>query len=113
MEQNKQSKEEIRDRYRKIAKDCFWEYHFSAEDIEHIFKNTEKREKQFLFEKILLNSHELLNDMKLFNQQDLQIMLNKYIIPPFNKEYIHRRKNIVDYYFFNKPLEINELKWSA
>jgi len=106
-------KNEIIDRYNKIAKDCFWEYHFSAEEIEQLFKYSDKREKQFLFEKILLNSQELLKDMELFNKEDLQMILKEYIIPPFNKEYTQRRKNIIEYYFFNIPLEINELKWIA
>jgi len=106
-------KNEIIDRYNKIAKDCFWEYHFSAEEIGQLFKSSDKREKQFLFEKILLNSHELLKDMELFDKEDLQMMLKAYAIPQFNKEYTQRRKNIIEYYFFNKPLEINELKWSA
>ncbi len=106
-------KNEIIDRYNKIAKDCFWEYHFSSEEIEQLFKYSDKREKQFLFEKILLNSQELLKDMELFDREDLQMMLEEYVIPQFNKEYTQRRKNIIEYYFFNMPLEINELKWIA
>jgi len=40
-------KNETIDRYSKIAKDCFWEYHFSAEEIGQLFKSNNKREKQF------------------------------------------------------------------
>ncbi len=101
------------DGYAKIAKECFWEYHFSAEEIEKIFKSNDKRKKQFIFEKILLNSHEPFKDMALFDKEDLQKMLESYVPPAFNREYIQRRKNIIEYYFFNTPLEINELKWSA
>ncbi len=101
------------DRYVKIARECFWEYHFSAEEIRKLFKSRDEREKQFIFEKILLNSHELFRDMALFDNEDLQNMLESYVPPAFNKEYIQRRKNIIEYYFFNSPLEINELKWSA
>lgn len=100
-------------RYGKIAKDCFWEYHFSAEEIGKLFKSSDKREKQFLFEKILLNSHELFKDMALFDKQDLELMLEAYTVPGFNKEYIYRRKNSVEYYLLDKPLTINELKWTA
>ncbi|MEA3419310.1 MAG: hypothetical protein U9Q90_07905 [Campylobacterota bacterium] len=101
------------DRYNKIAKDCFWEYHFSAEEIRQLFKSDDQREKQFLFEKILLNSRELFKDMELFDRQDLEMMLENYIVPGFNKEYIYRRKNSVEYYFLDKPLMIDELKWTA
>ena len=100
-------------RYNKIVKECFWEYHFSAEEIGQLFKSSDKREKQFLFEKILLNSHELFQDMALFDKQDLEVMLEAYVVPRFNKEYIYRRKNSVEYYFLDKPLMIDELKWTA
>ena len=106
-------KNEILDRYNRIVKDCFWEYHFSTKDIEHLFKSAKQREKQFLFEKILLNSHEFLRDMELFDRKDLEVMIENYIVPRFNKEYIYRRKNSIEYYFFNKPLMIDELKWRA
>ena len=96
-----------------ILKDCFWEYHFSAEEIGQFFKSSDKREKQFLFEKILLNSHELFKDMALFSRKDLEIMLESYVVPRFNKEYIYRRKNSVEYYLLDKPLMIDELKWTA
>ena len=106
-------KNKIIDRYSKIAKECFWEYHFSAEEIERLLKSSDQREKQFIFEKILLNSHEPFNDMALFDKEDLQKMLESYALPAFNRQYIQRRKNIMEYYFFNTPLEINELKWST
>ncbi len=106
-------KNETIDRYNKIAKECFWEYHFSAEEIGQLFKSSDKREKQFLFEKILLNSCELFQDMALFDKQDLEVMLEAYVVPRFNKEYIYRRKNSVEYYFLDKPLMIDELKWTA
>ncbi len=101
------------DRYAKIANECFWEYHFSAEEIGRLFKSSDQGEKQFIFEKILLNSHEPFKDMALFDKEDLRKMLESYVPPAFNGEYIQRRKNIIEYYFFNTPLEIDELKWSA
>lgn len=106
-------KNETIDKYNKIAKDCFWEYHFSVEEIGQLFMSSDKREKQFLFEKILLNSHDLFKDMALFDKQDLEVMLEAYVVPRFNKEYIYRRKNSVEYYFLDKPLMIDELKWIA
>ena len=106
-------KNETINRYAKIAKECFWEYHFSAEEIGRLLKSSDQWEKQFIFEKILLNSHEPFKDMALFDKEDLKKMLESYVPPVFNREYMQRRKNIIEYYFFNAPLEINELKWSA
>lgn len=66
-----------------------------------------------LFEKILLNSTALFKDMKIFNKKELAILIENYKLPKFNEEYIFRRKNMVEVYFFDKPLLINELKWVA
>ena len=93
---------ETTDRYSKIVKDCFWAYHFSTEEIE-----------QFLFEKFLLNSTELFNAMKCFDKDDLKSMLEHYVVPPFNRDYIYRRKNSLEYYYLDKLLMIDELKWIA
>jgi len=41
------------DRYSKIAKDCFWEYHFSAEEIEQLFKSSDKRD--FAYTQLRIN----------------------------------------------------------
>ena len=100
-------------KYARIAQECFWEYHFSAEEIGKLFASSDKREKQFLFEKILLNSSELFSDMALFDKQELAMMLEGYVVPRFNETYVHRRKNSVEYYLLDKPLMIDELKWIA
>jgi len=66
-----------------------------------------------LFEKILLNSTSLFNDLKIFDIKDIEIYLEEYKIPRFNSEYAFRIKNLAEVYFFNKPLLIDELKWVA
>ncbi len=102
----------IEDRkYDGLLKDCFWEYTFTPEDIIRMLSSGTIQEKQFLFEKILLNSTELLNDMALFNKDDLRILIEEYVVPRFNADYSKRRKNILEYYFFDLPLEIEELQW--
>ena len=67
----------------------------------------------FLFAKILENAKELLKSMKIFDQKDLEVLIDTYRLPAFNREYMARRLNIVEYYFLGKPLTINELKWVA
>ena len=66
-----------------------------------------------LFEKILLNSTSLFNDLKIFDIKDIEIYLEEYKIPRFNSEYAFRIKNLAEVYFLNKPLLIDELKWVA
>ena len=99
--------------YDRLNKECFWEYSFSIDDIDRLFVDGSTSEKSFLFEKILANSTDLLNDMELFDLEELQILVDNYQVPKFNFDYLSRRKNIIEYYFLDRPLEIQELKWVA
>jgi hypothetical protein len=99
--------------YKRIKKECFWDLNFQEDDIREILEGFDERSRVLLFEKILLNSTKLLLDLKLFKKDELKSMLEKFKVPRFNHEYIFRRKNISEVYFFNKPLEIDELKWPA
>lgn len=94
-----------------ILKECFWEYNFNEDDLISLAKSQDTKEQMFLFSKILENSKELLKSMKIFNKSDLESLINSYNLPSFKHEYMARRLNIVEYYFLDKPLTINELKW--
>ncbi|MDD3324358.1 MAG: hypothetical protein PHN38_04500 [Sulfurospirillaceae bacterium] len=97
----------------RIVKECFWDLNITTNDIEKIIKSDDERQKAFLFEKILLNSTHLLADLKLFDTNELLYLLENFKIPTFNHDYIFRRKNIAEVYFFDKPILIDELKWIA
>lgn len=99
--------------YERIIKECFWDLNIKEEDIRNMLAGLDSRSKALLFEKILLNSTKLLFDLKLFNIDELNYLIEKFTVPRFNHEYIFRRKNIAEAYFFNRPLEIEELKWPA
>ena len=99
--------------YERLLRDCFWEYDFSAEDIGRIVESGSFKEKLFLFEKILANSTDLLLDLQIFDKEELRRLLDSYSVPSFNHDYLKRRKNIVEYFFFDEPLDIEELKWIA
>ena len=99
--------------YARIKKDCFWDLSISEEDIEDIIKGNDERKKRMLFEKILLNSTALFKDLQIFKKEELENFMNSYKIPEFNAEYVFKRKNMAEVYFFNKPLLIDELKWIA
>lgn len=96
-----------------IIKDCFWDLTFTDRDIIDIVNSKDIKSKSFLFNKIILNSTNLFMDLKIFCSNDLKILIEKFEIPEFNYEYIFRRKNIVEVYFLDKPLLIDELKWIA
>lgn len=97
----------------RIIKDCFWDMNINPEDIDKMANGDNWQQKQFLFEKILLNSNNLLADLKVFDSKDLQVLIEDYIVPSFNSEYAFRRKNIAEVYFLDKPLLIDELKWTS
>ena len=98
--------------YERILKDCFWEYDFNIDDIKKMATRT-TREKSFLFQKILLNSTSLFSSLKIFNENDLKILIEQYKVPAFNHDYIFKRKNMAEVYFLNKPLVVSELQWAA
>ena len=97
--------------YERIKKDCFWDLNISDKEIDSILRDEDIRKKIMLFEKILLNSTSLFNDLEIFDKNQLKEFLENYKIPEFNAEYIFRRKNMAEVYFFDKPSLIDELKW--
>ncbi len=99
--------------FQKIKKECFWEYDFDEKEIKDIVNSDDFQRKKFIFEKILLNSSTLFKDLKIFSRDDLEKLLLDFKVPSFNYEYIFKRKNMAEVYFFDKPLLVNELKWVA
>ena len=96
-----------------ILKTCFWEYNFTEEDIISLAKSQNQQEQMFLFIKILENAKELIKSMKIFDKEDLENLIESYTLPTFKRDYMARRLNIIEYYFLDRPLTINELTWVA
>ena len=80
--------------------------------IDNIINGADKKKKEYLFSKILLNSTHLFADLNIFHKADLNEMIELFKIPQFNSDYAFRRKNMAAVYFLNHPLLINELKWT-
>jgi hypothetical protein len=85
----------------------------TPQNIIDMVENHDLNDKKFLFRKILLNSNRVLTDLKLFDLDELKVLIESFKIPKFNHDYIFRRHNIVEVYFLDKPLLIDELKWIA
>ena len=102
-----------KEQIKNILKECFWEYNFNENDIMSLAKSQDRQEQMFLFTKILENAKELLKSMKIFDKNDLKRLIVSYTLPTFKHDYMLRRLNILEYYFLDKPLTINELKWVA
>lgn len=101
------------EKYKRLIQDCFWDLEISDADIEAIINGHDWSQKVFLFDKILKNSTQFFKDLAMFSQNDLRQLLKEYPVPAFNYDYIFRRKNLVEVYFFDQPLLINELQWIA
>jgi uncharacterized protein (UPF0254 family) len=96
-----------------IIKECFWEYHFTHRDIRALATSTDAQEQMFLFGKILANATHLLRSMAIFDLSTLEKLILTYKVPAFNHDFTMRRIHMLEYYFLDKPLTINELKWIA
>lgn len=94
--------------YKRIIKDCFWEYNFTNDELKNLVSGSE-REKSFLFQKILLNGRSIFNALKIFKHNALKYIIENYKVSNFN--YIFKKKNMIEVYSLNKPLCVNELKW--
>jgi len=96
-----------------ILDDCFWEFDFTEKDVDNLVRNRNKKEQVFLFDKILVNSKQLLRSMEIFDKKDLEELIESYKIPKFNHHFSKRRLNMLEFYFLDKPLTVNELKWMS
>ena len=101
------------DIYNQIIKDCFWDLNFEANDIQTIITSKNIQKKTFLFEKILLNSTNMFQALKIFTIDEIQYFLDEFKIPKFNYDYSFKRKNMAEVYFLDRPLLIDELRWIA
>ncbi len=97
--------------FNKIKKDCFWDYTFTNKEILQLANSDDERERSFLFQKILLNSTNIFRDLKIFDIEVLDSLINNYKVPEFNFNHAFKRKNMAEVYFFDKPVLVNELKW--
>ncbi len=97
----------------RINKECFWEYNFTNEEIVRMAKSNNLKVKLFLLGKILANSTNLFSDLRIFSLKEIENLLEIIKIPNFKREYFERRKNLIEFYFFGKPLKVEELKWQA
>jgi hypothetical protein len=66
----------------------------------------------FLYQKIMENSTHLLRDLEVFSRENLRKLQNEYRVPPFKRDFLEKRKKIVDYIFFKKEIDIPELRWN-
>lgn len=99
--------------FKRIKKECFWDIDLKEVDMLAAISGSDFRKKQYVFEKILLNSTKIFHDLNLFNKNELSVLLADVKVPQFNGAYVFRRKNLAEVYFLGAELHIDELKWTA
>lgn len=99
--------------YTRMINECFWDVEMTEEQIKKIVNSHDAQQKQYMFEKILLNSTQIFNDLKIFTRDELKLLIQNMKMPHFNAEHAFKRKNLVEVYFFDAELMIDELKWIA
>jgi len=97
-------------RFERIAKECFWDYDISPEEIERIADSGTKAEKKKLFEKIMYNSTDKLCSVMIFSREDLRDFLFNFQ-PGYNRRYITKHINILKYLLLNEPVRVEGLEW--
>lgn len=95
----------------RILSECFWDYNFSEDEILNIVNNGNKREKNFLFEKIFINSTDVLCDIEIFVKKDITEFLANYKVPKFNFNFLNRRYKILKFLILKQKVDIPELRW--
>jgi hypothetical protein len=99
-------------KYNRIIKESFWDYNFSIDELQNICESDDFRNKKFIFDKILKNSTDILNDIKIFTENDRINLLKSFKISNFNYDFINRRFKILKRLILKEDVEILELSWT-
>lgn len=96
----------------RIIQECFWDYHYTFDQIKEMAESENFKTKKFIFEKILINSHDMISDLKsLFFKDDLKKLVEEYKVPKFNFKYINKRYLLAKYFLKGEKVHIEELEW--
>lgn len=95
----------------KIIQECLWEYNFTDSEIIELARRGNKREKMFLFAKIMENATDVLKCLNIFSPMDQREMILNYKVPKFNYNFLERRHKIIKYFITKQDVDIPLLRW--
>jgi hypothetical protein len=95
----------------KINRECLWEYNFTDSEIIELARHGNKREKMFLFSKIMENATDVLKCLNIFSPMDQREMILDYKVPKFNYNFLERRHKIIKYFITKQNVDIPALRW--
>ena len=59
-------------------KDCVWDYNISEDELQNIALGTDTKKKQWLFNRIVYNSHDKMRDLSVFAERDLRNLFDNF-----------------------------------
>lgn len=95
----------------RIIRECFWEYHFTPQNLVDIASGNQEREQLFLFGKIFENSTDVMKALEIFPEVVLFKLLRAHKISRFNHRLLERRLKTLKYHFLKEQVSIPELEW--
>jgi len=96
---------------KEVIKECFWDYDITKEDIEKILLSDNKREKQWLFSKIMYNSKDKMTALKnLFSKKQLKELFADFKIT-YKHKYITKHCLILKYLLLGEKSYIKGVEW--
>ena len=101
-----------KEKYKRILKESFWDYNFSVNELISICESNDYNNKKFIFNKILKNSTDVLNDLTIFSDSDKIKLLKDFSPSKFNYDFINRRFKILKRLILKEEVDIWELSWT-
>ena len=98
------------DIYQKIVDDCYWDSRITASELEQIIHSADTREKKKVFSKILYNSRDKLQAMKLFSKEELAIFFHDFKVT-YNVKYITRHFLVLKSLLLDEKVYVKGLEW--
>jgi hypothetical protein len=96
--------------FKKILKECYWDYKISSDDLKKILNSNDERAQFKLFSKIIYNANDKLAALQIFSKEQLQIFFKNFKAT-YNKRYINRHIKILKYLLLNEKHHIRGIEW--
>lgn len=96
--------------YEKIVKECFWDSNLDEKKLEQIIVENDDREMFKLFSKIIYNSRDKLQALKIFSEDQLKRYFAKFQAT-YNEKYINKHVLVLRALLLGESHEVKGLEW--
>ena len=96
--------------YERILKDCFWDSNLNEDSLKNIILENDDREMYKLFSKIIYNSKDKLQALKIFTKEQLITYFTSFKVT-YNEKYITKHVLILKSLLLEESHNIKGLEW--